>query len=139
MAEIHVMVDDEVNSSVQSLDPAIQAGREPYLTTETKSHDMPPIDPQGIATIGHRRGRRKVVKKIMLKDEEGYLGGVHQRKMKPYYHKLIYVFSYEGRTIMGVFFRGRNSCSKRYHYSLLHGFIRSVEKNGWERSRARKY
>ena len=78
-----MIVDDDVDASVRSLDPAVHAGQEPDVTTNTNSPNNPPIDPQGVSLTGHRRGRRQVIKKKMLKDEEGYLGEPDQRKTKP--------------------------------------------------------
>lgn len=72
--ESYTMVDDSIDASVKSLDPAFHAGQTPELTKDTESLDMSPLEPQVPSSVAHRRGRRKVMKKKMLKDEEGYLG-----------------------------------------------------------------
>lgn len=55
-------------------DGAPQTSQEPELVDGAKSQrDISP-EPSVIVTAGRRRGRRKVMKKKTVKDEEGYLG-----------------------------------------------------------------
>lgn len=108
VAEIYVIVDDDVDASVQPLDPAVHAGQEPDLTTNTNSPDVPPIDPQGVSKIGHRRGRRQVIKKKMLKDEEGYLGEPLQRKTKLTGHKSNSYFQLRRKNHYGSLFQRKS-------------------------------
>lgn len=76
------MILDEIDPSVKSSDPAIHSGQEPDLTTDMKTRDRSPTEPQQPSKFRHRRGRRKVIKKKMLKDEEGYLGEQCQLAIK---------------------------------------------------------
>ena len=60
------MEQDAINQSTDSQEIASIEGSE--------SPGEPAIEPQLIASGGRRRGRRKVLKKKTLKDDEGYLG-----------------------------------------------------------------
>ncbi len=53
--------------------PELQADDQATLEPSKEQRDEPPTDLTA-RTGGRRRGRRKVMKKKMLKDEEGYLG-----------------------------------------------------------------
>ena len=60
------------------MDDASDGGQ--YAASEDQPADTPvsqeeaPTEPYITVSGGRRRGRRKVMKKKMLKDEEGYLG-----------------------------------------------------------------
>lgn len=62
-------------------------------------------------TGGRRRGRRKVMKKKMLKDEEGYLGKSHYNRgsLTQSALELISDGSDQGRTCVGIFLGRRTS------------------------------
>lgn len=130
----------EIDASVKPSDTAIYPGQKPDLPKDTKSLDVSLIQSHDeLPSAGHRRGRRKVMKKRMLKDEEGYLGQRCQRRMKPRIQILIQVSSYEGRTIMGIFFRGRVFGSKGYKYNFYYDFDKQRQKNGHHTVRTRKH
>lgn len=57
---------DAINQSTDSQEIASTEG--------TESPGEPAIKPQPIASGGRRRGRRKVLRKKTMKDDEGYLG-----------------------------------------------------------------
>lgn len=67
-------MDNTVDASPKSSSPTLHAGPRSELAANIQSLDVSLPKPQVSSSASHRRGRRKIVKKKMLKDEEGYLG-----------------------------------------------------------------
>lgn len=51
-------------------------------SAETPKADEPEQEPTVIVENGRRRGKRRVMKKKTVKDEEGYLGEFHHNKQQ---------------------------------------------------------
>ena len=96
---------------------------EPVSKPEETSPE-PPVTVSG----GRRRGRRKVMKKKTIKDEEGYLGGYdwyskeNQANNRP---------SHEGRACMGVLF-GRRASAIEGEDALLVNGVYEIETREWK-------
>lgn len=65
-----------------------------------------PVESEATVTVqgGRRRGRRRVLKKKKVKDEDGYLGKL---TLSLFYATHLILDSHEGRSGLGVFLRGR--------------------------------
>ena len=82
-----------------------------------------------------RRGRRKILKKKTIKDDEGFLGKERPLMcLSPYLSLMLN--SNEGGTSLGVIFRGRSSCKRREN--VPHG-IYVIQKEKGRQTRSRKH
>lgn len=72
--DAYMMVDEAVDQLVENSSPTFQASSGPGPPLSVEPLDDSPLDSHIPTSSGHRKGRRKVMKKKMLKDEEGYLG-----------------------------------------------------------------
>jgi hypothetical protein len=72
--DAYMMIDEAVDNLAKNPSSTLHASPGPGPAPSVKSLDESPLDSRLPLSSGHRKGRRKVMKKKMLKDEEGYLG-----------------------------------------------------------------
>ena len=73
-SEAYLMIEDDVDALAKISGPASQVGQVPGLTAQVESTNESRPEGEVHSSAGQRRGRRKIMKKRTLKDEEGYLG-----------------------------------------------------------------
>lgn len=78
--------DNTIDASAKSSSPTLHAGQGSEMAVNIQSLDVPLPKPQAPLSASHRRGRRKIVKKRTLKDEEGYLGERDNRVSRSHGH-----------------------------------------------------
>jgi DNA polymerase delta subunit 3 len=78
-----------------------------------ESQESTKEEPKETLTVenGRRRGRRRIMKKKTVKDDEGYLGELIQRHNYMYSASILTSHSNARRSCLGVLFRGR-ACSE---------------------------
>lgn len=132
-------VKDEVMNDVIVESGHRSAGsRESAPTDNIEPLQEPPPEPQAVVSRGRRRGRRKIMKKKTLKDDEGYLGSYKIQVDMSRVSSPLIPHSYERRTSMGVVFWRWTSSSKRSSAGVNRTIIRKRPKNWWK-ARAGKH
>lgn len=82
------MVKDEVMKDVGESGPPSAGSPEPAAIDKIESHQELSTEPQVVVSGGRRRGRRKIMKKKTLRDDEGYLGSyTHQVDISQFNHR----------------------------------------------------
>ena len=105
---IEIILDDEMEDGVE-----MQA----QLSQPSTAAKLPTMPMQGLpdSTISvgtsRRRGRRRVIQKKTIKDEEGYLGVYTVTQSSTLLHTVFLTnYSDKGGARLGIFFGGRTAC-----------------------------
>lgn len=108
-AELQAMMDQEDEPMEDAPTPTLES-QNPIDKSEVQQE----IEPKEDVTIenGRRRGRRRVMRKKTVKDEEGYLGMPFSWSRCPPGERSLTRCSHEGRSRMGIFLRGRTRCEE---------------------------
>ena len=93
--------DDDMEGAVE--EPAKAAVEKSESIDAPTSQKAASPDPPAVVTEGRRHGKRKVMKRVQTKDDEGYLGlcSISPRNLSDTNTPLC---SYEGGACMGIFF-----------------------------------
>lgn len=116
-------IDEEMEDT---RDDAPQISQESELVDGSASQNETSLEPPAVASGGRRRGRRKVMKKKTIKDEEGYLGLYYESVEEIGELMLTCSPSSDKRgASLGVLFRGRIPSSKTedacIHCNIVNG------------------
>lgn len=114
---------------------APQFSQEPEPADGSNSQRETSPEPSVVVTAGRRRGRRKVMKKKTIKDEEGYLGWYYESVDMDWEIVLTRTHSSHKRgASLGVLFRGRTSSKTEYaciHCDIVNGEGQEVRWKAW--------
>ena len=130
--------DEEMEDAAdEASDNAIDAPKDEEKEEESK--ESPQEEPKETMTVenGRRRGRRRVMKKKTVKDDEGYLGKLMKFHNYSCCHTMLITHSDARGSRMGVLLRGR-ACSEEGETNSCSCCQRGSEE-GRPKSRTRQY